>query len=111
MNIVSGSSLAAIRIRIHRVLHYVWRKCISLQPESAKPLAILRIGTPCILIAQAISVRKYLYPLVGSLGIIQTDITDSLTLRYVPRLEWAVRVGHKFNIGEERVIIVCFIAY
>ncbi len=101
----------ALRITLAKVQHYIWLKCISLQPETAKPLAILRIGTPCILIAQAISVRKYLYPLVGSLGIIQTDITDSLTLRYVPRLEWAVRIGHKFNISEERVIIVCFIAY
>lgn len=96
----------------HNVLHCIWLKSISLQPETAKPLAILRIGTACVLIAQAISVRKYLYPLVGSLGIMQTEITDSLTLTYVPRIEWAVRLGHRlFNLSEENVIVICFIAY
>jgi len=110
--IVFKSSMSAIKIAGHDVLHQIWLRILSLQPESAKPLAILRIGTSCILILQAISVRKYLYPLVGSLGIMQTEITNSLALSYVPRLEWAARIGSKvFNLSEERVIIICFIGY
>src|SRR6266571_5815781 len=103
---------SAARITIEKGLNYIWLECISLQPQSAKPLAVLRIGTSCVLIAQIISVSKYLYPLMGSLGIMQTDITNSLTLRYVPRIEWAVHAGQKiFNVSEERVIIICLVAY
>jgi len=42
----------------------------------------------------------------------QTDISGALTLSCVPRLAWAAHLGQKlFNLGEERVIIICFIAY
>jgi hypothetical protein len=112
MNIFAGRAFAGIRKISRNVPRYFWLRCISLQPESAKPLALLRIGISSILIAQAISVRNYLYPLVGSLGIMQTEITSALTVSCVPRLEWAANLGHKmFNLGEERVIIICFIAY
>lgn len=112
MKITAGQAYVGIRTLFRNALHYFWLRTISLQPESAKPLALLRIGISSILIAQAISVRNYLYPLVGSLGIMQTDITSALTVSCVPRLEWAAHLGNRmFNLGEERVIIICFVAY
>jgi hypothetical protein len=112
MNIVAGRAYAGIRTVFRNGLHGFWLGTISLQPESARPLALLRIGISFILIAQAISVRNYLYPLVGSLGIMQTDITSALTVSCVPRLEWAVYLVQKVsNLSEERVIIICFVAY
>ena len=98
--------------RARRALQYLWALTVGLRPESPAPLALLRVGVCCILILQAISLRDYLYPLVGSLGIMQPEITGGLTSGSLPRLQWAIYLGGYLpGLSEEQIITACFIAY
>ncbi|MDQ1592980.1 MAG: hypothetical protein QOG71_3607 [Pyrinomonadaceae bacterium] len=107
-----GTHLTGLKSRAGRALKYLWMLTISLRPESPAPLALLRIGVCSILILQAISLRDYLYPLVGSLGIMQPEIANSLTSSCQPRLEWAIHIGNNLSeLSEEQIITFCFIAY
>ena len=106
---------AVILLIVHYInnsLKYFWNRSISLHPESATPLAILRIGISSILILQAISLKDYLYPLVGRFGIMQSEITNALTPTYLPRIEWATQLFSKlFGFSEIQTIYICFILY
>lgn len=82
-----------------------------LQTASPVPLALLRVGTCGILIFQAVSIRDYLYPLMGSYGIIQLKIRDSMTLSSLPRIEWLLRPTKLVNLGETAGLYLIFVIY
>ncbi len=97
--------------RLRGALKAVWALTVSAGPESPAGLSLLRVGVCCILILQAVSLKDYLYPLVGRLGIMQPEITEHLTSSYLPRIGLAVRLGETYGFGEEQVIAALFTAY
>jgi hypothetical protein len=96
---------------LKRVVNSFYAHCLALCPESAAPLAVLRLGTACILVLQAFSVRNYLYPLVGTYGIIQLELRDPMAARSLPRIEWLVSLGSLIKLSDVQTIYLAFGIY
>jgi Vitamin K-dependent gamma-carboxylase len=83
----------------------------ALQPASARPLAVLRIGIATVLIAEAAVIAAHLHEYYGPLGLVQSPLSEALVHSSLPSLRVAARVLSVVGIGEGATIQIAFAFY
>ena len=81
---MTATALPAPPGRLRRVAGAVER--FLLEPASARPLAVLRVGLAAVLLAQALAISAHLLELYGERGIVQWPIVHDLVPPGVPRV-------------------------
>lgn len=90
-----------VRVWLERALD-AWSAFVG-APASAKPLAVFRIGTAAVLLAQALLVAPHLFVFFGTRGIVQKELMDVMTSPVLPRVAWIST--------SDSALLGCFAAY
>lgn len=77
-----------------------------LEPATAHPVAMLRIGVALVLLSQAFLVRGELLDLFSGSGIVQAHIAEILGFPHAPRIAWFVPFFSHLGIDEAGTIYI-----
>jgi hypothetical protein len=86
-------------------------RAFALEPASARPLAVLRIGIAAALIGEAAAVASHLHDYYGPLGLVQPPVSDALAHWSLPSLPALARALSFTGLSEAGTVQAAFAVY
>jgi hypothetical protein len=86
-------------------------RAFVLEPASARPLAVMRIGIAAALIGEAAVVASHLHDYYGPLGLVQPPVTDALAHWSLPSLPALARALSFTGLTESGAVQAAFAVY